>query len=191
MDVLAERRYTLEDAYAFPEDDGHRYEIVDGVLFVSPAPRLAHEWAVGEVFYRLSSWAREHGGWVLPGGNVDLADDTHLEPDVILLAPGRVLPDALAVSDPPPDLIVEVASPSTRSYDTGIKRARYARARVPEFWSVDLDHQRVEVSRLEGDRWYGDPVRLEVDDHLSSPLLPGFRVSVRDLVVVQGPTHTA
>lgn len=187
MDVLAERHYTLADAYAFPEDDDHRYEIVDGVLFVSPAPRLAHEYAVGEVFYRLSTWARANGGWVLPGGNVDLADDTHLEPDVIVLAPGRALPDALALTDPPPDLIVEVASPSTRSFDTGIKRARYARARIPEFWFVDLDQRRIEVSRLDGDRWYGDPVRLEEDDHLTSPSLPGFDVPVRDLVVPDGP----
>ncbi|MEX1164392.1 MAG: Uma2 family endonuclease [Nitriliruptor sp.] len=188
MDVSAERQYTLADAYAFPEKDGHRYEIIDGVLFVSAAPRAFHEWSVGQVFAHLNDWTRVHGGWALPGGNVDLADDTHLEPDVIFLAPGRPLPDELAHTDP--DLVVEVSSPSTRSYDTGIKRARYARSGVPESWFVDLDQQRIEVSRLEGDRWYGDPVILEVDDRLTSPSLPGFAVPVRDLVVLPtgGPT---
>jgi Uma2 family endonuclease len=176
MEVRAERRYTLADLDSFP-DDGRRWEIVDGVLFVSPAPRIRHEWMVGEVFGRLREWTLEHGGYPLPGGNVDVADDTHLEPDVVLLRPGRTLPDTLAITDAP-DLIVEVSSPSTKAYDTGTKRARYARAAVAEFWFVDLDAAAVFVSRPAGERWYGEPVAYEPGDVITTPLLPGFTLPV-------------
>ncbi len=179
MEVRAERRYTVADLGGFP-DDGKRREIIDGVLYVTPSPRIRHQWVVGEIFARLRAWTGSHGGHVLPGANVDVAEDTHLEPDVVLLAPGRALPDTVALREAP-DLVVEVSSPSTSAYDTGPKRSRYARAGTAEFWFVDLHREVVVVWRLAGERWYGEPLSHGRGDVVTTPLLPGLEVPVREL----------
>lgn len=183
MEVRAERRFTLADIYDAPEDLARR-EIIDGVLYVSPSPRVGHQRAIRHLVLILDAWCRQHGGEVLPGGvNLDLGEDTHLEPDVAVLAPGRPVPDgSTRALTTPPDIVVEVSSRSTRSYDAGPKRARYARAGTPELWLVDLEEQTVEISRLAGDRWYGDPVALRAGDTLTSPLLPGFTADVSEIL---------
>ncbi len=71
------RRYTLAEIYDFP-DDGKRYEIIDGVLHVTPEARLRHQWVIGRLTTRFTLWVEEHGGSVFPGCNVDFAIDTHL-----------------------------------------------------------------------------------------------------------------
>jgi Uma2 family endonuclease len=185
MDVRAERRYTLADVYALPADKIRR-EVVDGVLFVSPSPRVRHQRAIRHLTVALSAWCEAQGGEVLPGGvNVDLADDTHLEPDLVVVGPGRgaLAGEAVALLTPP-DIVVEVSSPSTRAFDTGTKRARYARAGTPEFWFVDLDDGLVEVSVLKGERWYGTPQILRPGEQLTSPLLPDFALDVGQLLRV-------
>ncbi len=179
MEVRAERHYTVADLDDFP-DDGQRREIIDGVLYVTPAARVRHQWVVGEIFARLHEWTTTHGGYVLPGANVDIVG-AHLEPDVVLLAPGRVLTDTVSITDAP-ELVVEVSSPSTKAYDMGPKRARYAREATAEFWFVDLDRDVVLVSRLAGERWYGEPESFRPGDMLTTPLLPGLVLPVAEVL---------
>jgi Uma2 family endonuclease len=81
---------------------------------------------------------------------------------------------------PPPDLAVEVSSPSTRAHDRVRKRAVYESHAVPEFWSVDLDSEQVEVYRLAEGR-YPDPLVLGRGDTLTSPLVPGFALALGGL----------
>lgn len=103
MEVRAERRFTLADIYDAPEDLARR-EIIDGVLYVSPSPRVGHQRVIRHLVLILDAWCRQHGGEVLPGGvNLDLGEDTHLEPDVAVLAPGRPVPDGStrALTTPP------------------------------------------------------------------------------------------
>ncbi len=80
-----------------------------------------------------------------------------------------------------PDLVVEVSSPSTRRIDVGRKKELYERYRVPEYWFVDLDADRMEVYRLQEGR-YGSPALVARGDILSSPLLPGLEASVEAIL---------
>ena len=83
--------------------------------------------------------------------------------------------------DLPPDLVVEVSSPSTRRYDLVVKRAHYARLEVPEHWFVDLDADRVEVSRLvEG--YYAKPEVAEPGEMIAPPHLTPLAVKVDDIL---------
>lgn len=122
-------------------DDGHRYELVDGHLLVSPLARRRHQQVVANLTVEIGLWCRAHHGAVYPGVNVELAGDTHLEPDVAWSADE----DASGVGfDRTPELVVEVASPSTRTFDRGAKLQRYAATGAREVWLVDLDRDVIE-----------------------------------------------
>ncbi|MGI8573959.1 MAG: Uma2 family endonuclease, partial [Egibacteraceae bacterium] len=143
MESITQRPYSFEDLWDFP-DDGRRRELIDGVLYVSPQAQVGHQRAVSVLTRRFGGWVDEHGGEIFPGVNVDLAIDTHLEPDVVFLTPRRSFAEGLSLTEPP-DLVIEVSSPSTRRYDLVEKRAAYERFGVPEYWFVDLKVDKVFV----------------------------------------------
>lgn len=156
-------------------DDGRRFELIDGALLVSPMARRHHQRVVVRLTTQLELWSRHHGGATYAGVNVDLDDRTHLEPDV---AWSRSEDDSgLAFTDPPPELVVEVSSPSTRAFDRGIKRAAYLAAGVVEVWLVDLDAELVERHT----RGAAAPAVHHRGTTITSPLLPDFRMAVDDL----------
>jgi len=126
-------------------DDGHRYELIDGVLLVSPAPRLRHQAMVGNLYVLLRAGCPPHLQVVLAPFAVALADDTEVQPDLLVAARAqfteRDLPGA-------PLLAVEVLSPSTRRIDLLLKRDRLQSAGVPSYWLVDPDGLSVTVLEL-------------------------------------------
>lgn len=156
-------------------DDGRRFELIDGALLVSPMARRRHQRVVARLTTELELWSRAHRGATYPGVNVDLDERTHLEPDVAWSADESDAGLAFATT---PELIVEVSSPSTRSFDRGIKRAAYLASGAVEVWLVDL---RVEVIERHTET-AADPVVLVRGDVVTTPLLPGFEVAVADIL---------
>ena len=150
MPARPDIRYTFEDYLSIPEDPAHRYEIIDGELFVSPTPVLRHQQVVGNIFRIMSTLALEHGLGEVYGApvTVRLRDDRVTEPDVTF-----VRTDRFGILDPrqgilgPPDLVVEVLSPSNREYDRTLKRKRYMASGVAELWIVDAEGDTIEVWR--------------------------------------------
>ncbi|MGZ0148044.1 Uma2 family endonuclease [Kribbella sp. WER1] len=117
-------------------DDGHRYELIDGILLVSPAPKTRHQ-IISAAIYRVLFAACPPDLLVLYAPvDVVLAEDTVLEPD-LLVAPR----DAFSERDlpGPPLLAVEVLSPSTRRVDLMLKFSRLEAAGCPAYWVVDPD----------------------------------------------------
>ena len=140
---------TYEDDLATPEDSSRRYEIVDGELFVTPTPRFRHQEVVANLIATLRTLARAHGVGKVVGGpiTVRLHDDTITEPDVVFLRVDRLHLVESGRIHGPPDLVVEVLSPSNRGYDRNLKRKRYLASGVAELWIVDADENTVEVWR--------------------------------------------
>ena len=138
------RPLTRADLDTMP-DDGHRYELIDGVLFVSPSPELPHQDMVGNMHLLLRASCPPHLKVVLAPFDVVLADDTVLQPD-LLVAPRtqfthKELPG-------PPLLAVEVLSPSTRRIDLLLKRDRLQAAGVQSYWLIDPRDVAVTVLEL-------------------------------------------
>lgn len=174
-DEDATTRWTRDDLDRFP-DDGHRRELVDGHLLVSPLAHRRHQAVVGHISFALESWVRQGGGGIVyPGVNVDLARNTHLEPDVVWASDTDL---EGAGFESTPELVVEVGSPSTHRYDRGVKRERYLTSGAREVWLVDLERDEVEVHRGVDQ----DPVVLRRGDTLTSQVLPGFSAPVDDLL---------
>lgn len=182
MAAPVETGLTVADLERFETDDGRRYELIDGALYVSPAPTLRHQWVTARLSHLLMQHVEQHGGAVFAGPNVSWSQRSLVIPDVVLVTAQTLarVSSELAV-DLPPDLVVEVSSPSTRRYDLVVKRAHYARLEVPEHWFVDLDADRVEVSRLvEGH--YGSPELAQPGDAIVPPHLAPLAVTVEDIL---------
>jgi Uma2 family endonuclease len=140
-------RYTLQDLESFP-NDGNRYELVDGILLVTPAPLLPHDVVVMRLVRSLTlHLGPELGAWVSGRGVVEVAPDLHLEPDVLVI-PGATLPETwLEIRDW--WLAVEVSGRGSRIYDREFKRPAYLRAGVREVWRADLKDKCIYVSTPE------------------------------------------
>jgi Uma2 family endonuclease len=178
-----DRHLTVAELHELLPGETRGVELLDGVLLVTPSPHRRHTEVAFELAVRLRSWCVEHGGRTLvaPTG-VQLADDTVLEPDVLLLTAEQVdqLGDGRYVTVPP-TLVVEVSSPGTRHRDLGMKRDAYQRFGVAEYWFVDLDLDRV-VVHLRDDRGFTEPLALRTGETLRASTLPGFEVPVAEVL---------
>jgi Uma2 family endonuclease len=174
-------KFTYEDLKLIPPDR-NRYEIVDGELFVTPAPRTLHQRIVGNIFAALHQYVRRHrlGEAFVAPVDVVFATGTVLEPDVLFVSSSRlhyIGEDNLSGA---PDLAVEVISESTKRLDREVKLKQYALYGVSECWLVDPEGKTVEVFRLEEEE-YELAARLGFGDTLTSPLFPGLELSVASL----------
>lgn len=143
-------RYTYRDYLAVPENPARRHEVVDGELHVSAAPRFRHQEVVTNLALVLAERVRARNlGIVVTGPvTVRLHDELVLEPDIVFVHRERLgYVDAEDGIHGPPDLVVEVLSPSNQGYDRELKRKRYLENGVPEVWIVDADERSVEVWR--------------------------------------------
>lgn len=127
------RALTRADLEQVP-DDGHRYELVDGTLVVTPAPSMRHQRAVLELAVRLRAVCPDDLEVFVAPFAVALAPDTEMQPDVLVARRADLTERDLPTS---PILAVEVLSPSTRLIDLNLKKARYEVAGTPAYWVVD------------------------------------------------------
>lgn len=160
---------TVEDVWAIP-DDGQRRELIEGALFVSPAPKPSHQ----HVLLRVLDVVRAAAGprrVLFAPVDIVVDDRTIVQPDLVMWSQEdseRLAPDGDPRDTPVPELVVEVSSPSTKRVDLIYKRRLYERIGVREYWFVDRDERAVDVYVF-GE---GDEIRTATGgDPLSSSLL--------------------
>ncbi|MHB8600255.1 MAG: Uma2 family endonuclease [Ktedonobacteraceae bacterium] len=165
--------------YAALPDDGKRYEIVNGVLFMTPSPSGAHQDAVGRFYHYLFLRIETTGmGKVrIAPFDVQLSPDMVVQPDVMVILKQNLDKVASNRVLGAPDLVVEVASPGTATYDRHAKQVAYAHASVPEYWIADPTARTVEVFVLEGDA-YNSAGIFEGNATLPSTIVPGLTTQV-------------
>lgn len=144
-------RYTVDDLDRFP-DDGNRYELLDGLLLVTPAPSPAHQIVASRMQVRLSIALQSPGyAHVVGPGAICMPPDTQLQPDV-LVYPSRFNPNTEWAKITEHWLAIEVLSPSSRMYDREFKRDAYFALGVPQVWLLDCRDASAEVWRPGGVR---------------------------------------
>ena len=172
--------WTYDDYAAIP-DDGKHYEVVDGILYMSPALNVAHQSSAGR-FTALLMLHVEFPklGRVLPTPiDVELAPGTVVQPDVVVILNANLGIITFSRIIGIPDLVVEVASPSTAGYDRRTKQDAYASAGVREYWIADALAQTVEPLVLEGSAYRSLGV-YQGQATLPSRVVAGLTVPVRD-----------
>jgi Uma2 family endonuclease len=145
------QRWSYAEFARLPSEGSTRYEVIDGELAMTPAPTSGHQEALTELVSHLNVFVREHAlGRVLVGPvDVLFGEGDYLEPDLVFVRTDRLELVSERGVEGPPDLVVEILSPSTAHRDRGVKLARYRHFAVPEYWVVDLAARAVEVWRLE------------------------------------------
>jgi Uma2 family endonuclease len=133
----APRTWTYEDFAQLP-DDGNRYEVLDGEVIVTPSPSNLHQRVLANLLVELCLYVERYGlGVVLPGVDLLFVEGQFLCPDMLFVPRSQVEGMAVYGVETKPSLVVEILSPSTRSYDRVKKPRRYADFGVPEYWVVD------------------------------------------------------
>lgn len=177
-------KFTSADLALMP-DDGKRYEIIEGELYVSRQPGFEHQYTCGQLFRFLEAWNERAGlGVAIPAPGLIFADDDDVAPDVVWISRERLIKtvDQAGHLHTAPELVIEVLSPgkANESRDRQAKLKLYSRRGVPEYWIVDWMQRLVEVYRRE-QAALKLAATLYAADALESPLLPGFSCVVSKL----------
>ncbi|MEC4812424.1 MAG: Uma2 family endonuclease [Scytonema sp. PMC 1069.18] len=174
-------RWTTKDLELLP-DNGNRYEIIDGELFVTRAPHWKHQKTSNNVGAELRAWSLSTGlGEAVPTPGIIFSDADNVIPDVVWVSKERlcILLDDAGHLTGAPELIVEVLSPGANNEqrDRQTKLKLYASRGVQEYWILDWRLQQVEVYRREK-AVLRLVTTLFATDELTSPLLPNFTCPV-------------
>ena len=148
--AVTARRFTVDEVLAWP-DDGNRYELVDGVLLVTPAPVPLHQIVAARLLAALEArvrhWPDIHVG---SPGEIRVQPGTLMEPDILVFRSRSLRAKWESIQEH--WLAVEVWSPSSVIYDREVKRDAYLQIGVREVWLVDAERTTVLVSRPGGPR---------------------------------------
>ncbi len=175
-------RWTYADWETLP-DDGNRYEVIGGVLYMTTAPSYFHQWIVRRLDRYVGQPAEQQGlafaatapiGLLMPGCDP-------VQPDFVLVLAARAAIIRERRIFGVPDLIVEVLSPGSVAYDERVKLAAYATAGVPEYATIDPAARTVSLYRLEAPGRYAAPRIFHEDARVSFDCLPTISVLVSDL----------
>jgi Uma2 family endonuclease len=175
-----DRPLTHHDLDATP-DDGNRYELIDGVLHVSPFPNSSHQNVATQLVSILNEYVRKRklGKVFAANLKVVLDEPTGVGPDVVYISEARLqglAPDGYYGA---PDLLIEVLS-SKPALDVVVKKQKYARAGVPHYWMVDPEKRTLRAYRLEGGE-YHLAAEAAGEATFEPSLFPGLVIPLADL----------
>lgn len=145
-------RATAAEFFELTADD-FKYELIDGVVIMSPSPTPAHQRVALEILFQLEMYLRSHPvGMVFHEVDVQLADDLVYRPEIVFVRKA-----ALARISPriafPPDLVVEVISPESRLRDERTRFSDCERHGVSEYGLIDPERESIELHRLDAGRY--------------------------------------
>jgi len=164
-------------------DDGKRYEIIEGIVYVANAPSIDHQFTVSETLFHLKLFVREKQlGQVFTAPlEVHLSETTRpVQPDLLFIRAERQPPPGTQFFEGVPDLVVEVISPSSIRLDRHIKFDLYERVGVAEYWLVDPKARLVEVYTLSNGE-YALLGQYTEDDLIESSILTGLQIKASAL----------
>lgn len=127
------RPFTVADLEGMP-DDGNRYELIDGMLVVSPAPSWEHQEMGGELYVEMKAVCPRDQRVMIAPFAVQTAFDNEVQPDLLVTRFADLTSKHLPV---PPLMVAEVLSRSTQLHDRNTKKAHYERMGVPVYWLLD------------------------------------------------------
>jgi Uma2 family endonuclease len=173
-------RYNYHDYLLLPEEK--RYEILDGELYMVPAPNIRHQTISLRLAAALFQHVKDNSlGQVLEAPcDVILSDENVVQPDILFVRKEHAGIVTEANLQGPPDLAVEILSPGTANKDLDLKRKVYARFGIQEYWIVDPEAETIEILVWSEAGYISAGVRGKADG-LSSPLLPDLNVALSEV----------
>lgn len=182
----AQGQWRYADYLRLP-DDGKRYEIIEGVLYVANAPSIEHQFTVSEILFQLKLFVRDKvlGQVYTAPIEVHLSENTKpVQPDVLFMRTDRQPSLGAQFFEGAPDLIVEVISPSSIRLDRHVKFDIYERSGVAEYWLADPKARLVEVYTLSNGE-YALLGQYTGDEMIQSKVLAGLQIKTSILFQTQ------
>jgi Uma2 family endonuclease len=179
MATELKRKLDYDDYVRLP-DDGKRYEILDGELYVTPAPSPLHQRVSKRLQRQLEDYFEARGLGEVFDAPIDMILGRHdvAQPDILVVTnPGQISGRGIEGT---PLLVVEVLSPSTRRHDREVKMRRYGELGIPHYWIVDPEGKWVACHRLDAGV-YRQVLTGEGDTLLTPPDWPDLTISLADL----------
>ena len=145
---------TYREFCLLPED-GRRHELIEGDFYSTPSPAPMHQRVSFRLMQALGRQLDDAGLAIVFPAPTDLilADTTVTVPDILVLRRDRKHLITRRGIEGPPEIVVEILSPSTKGNDEFLKKSVYAKFKIPEYWIVDTDHGWVSVFRLVGEAY--------------------------------------
>jgi Uma2 family endonuclease len=177
---------TYDDLRTTP-DDGRRYEIIEGDLYVTPAPTISHQRISRNLEFVLHTYVTQHGLGEVLNAPVDVLLDRHtiVEPDLLFVSSARSGMISERGIEGAPDLVVEILSPGTEQRDRGFKQQAYARYGVAHYWRVDPVARTVTELVLSGAS-YDVLATHTVGTSMRSALFPALAIDLASIFPAQG-----
>jgi len=174
------RRYTYADYIKW--DDDTRWELIDGVPYMMSAPTTTHQGVSGNLLLQLASFLKGKQCKVFHAPvdvrlNADGADDTVVQPDIVVICDRSKIEKASIVGAP--DMVVEILSPSTSGYDKVTKFNRYLRAGIKEYWIIDPEDKYLAVHALHGESYIIQP--YSATDMVPVLTLDGCEIDLKEV----------
>ena len=175
-------RWTYADWETLPQDN-KRYEIIDGVLYMSTSPSAFHQWIIKRLVTKVGAQAEEQGlayiyfapiGVIMPGCDP-------IQPDCVIVRAGRESIIHERGIRGVPDVMAEVLSAGNHDYDEEVKKAAYEKTGVPEYLIIDPVTRSIRQYQLNQQGEYGDPKHYTVSDTLIIACLPTLPIRVEEL----------
>ena len=171
-------KLTYDDFLLFP-DDGKRHELIDGEHYVTPSPTRKHQAIAWNLTVIIGTYLEAHsiGRAFAAPFDVVFSEFDVVEPDLLYISNERQS-DVLTTKHVAgaPNLVVEIASPGTRTRDDNLKRKLYERFGVEEYWVIEPEDETIVVYRHDGENYrrISEPA-VKRADILATPLLPGLQ----------------
>ena len=178
--VEEKKQYTYKDYVEIADDK--RYEVIDGGLFMVPAPNTKHQDISGNLGFILRKFVKHSGlGKVFDAPtDVILSDSIVLQPDILFISKDRKAIIKNKGIFGCPDIVIEIVSPSTFVTDTITKKEIYEKFAVEEYWLVFPEETVVEVFTIEDNKYVLHSHAVE-KGKTNSKLLEGFKVDLKEI----------
>jgi Uma2 family endonuclease len=174
------RALTYEDLQAIPED-GNRYELINGEIVMSPAPKTIHQRILRKLTTAIDRVINDGAIGETFFAPIDVKFSTYnvFQPDLIFVRAERSDIVREDFVDGAPDFVVEVLSPSNRAQDLVRKAAVYADFGISEYWVIDPDAKPIIVNLLEEGRFRRTSIE---SGSLRSAVIPGLEINLSELL---------
>ena len=175
-------RLTVQDYLNIPEEDENRYELINGELYMAPAPSWEHQESSGNLYSILRAFVLANllGRVVYSPIDMFLSDGDVFQPDIVFISNERLGIIRSGGIHGAPDLVIEVLSPGTERIDRTLKSERYEMFEVSEYWQANPIAKTLLVLRARDGAF--ERVGLFTEGMtLGTPLLPGLRVDVSEV----------
>ncbi len=180
IEIEKKNLYTLEDYLRLPE--GAPYQLIKGVLVMSPSPSPVHQEILKSIGVRLVTWVEPRGLGKVYFAPIDVyfTNQDVYQPDIIFISKDRLEIIGDKRIDGPGDLIIEILSPATAYYDLRIKKDVYEKSGVKEYWIVDPLEKIIEVHVNEDGRFRLHQ-SVRVAGEVVSVLVEGFKIDLKEI----------